>query len=305
LGYTLPCEDPRDEPDEEYDSDEEPAKKKARTGRATATKRKKKKQQEDSMSEEESSEEEEGEQETPEERLVRKKQEYIEGFRKKNQPKGAPTAYIMYMTYVRPATAAKYPELTTQEVMKLIGPMWRALTKEEKAPWELQSLTKKKECKRLRDVFNAGPLETFLNGKLLDMMKATADVYSSDDSDSDDSDDSDDDDDDDSDSDSEEEEETRVMRKPMKAKSAYLYYSMAFRRKKKEDAVAAIKNGTAAPGSDIQVGRNLALSKEMKQGYSQMSDDDKAPYVVSSFLCPKLFLIFFPVLESCLKWYFD
>ena len=93
----------------------------------------------------------------------------------------------------------------------------------------------------MREAFNAGPMEAFLKGPLLKMMKATADVYSSDESDSDSNSDSDSDSDSDDDDDDDDDEEEKPMRKPMKAKSAYLYYSMAFRRKKKEDAVAAIK----------------------------------------------------------------
>jgi hypothetical protein len=122
------------------------------------------------------------EEETVAERLARKQKAYIQVFSKKNGPKRAATAYTLYMVEVRPATVAKHPELTNQQQMRSIGSMWRALTKEQQQPWQEKALALKVECKRLRTVFEEGPLAVFMKGPLVKMMKRAKKVYSSDES---------------------------------------------------------------------------------------------------------------------------
>tara|TARA_B110000211_G_C13773402_1_gene418539 strand:- start:34 stop:660 length:627 start_codon:yes stop_codon:yes gene_type:complete len=60
--------------------------------------------------------------------------------------------------------------------------MWRALTKEQQQPWQEKALALKVECKRLRTVFEEGPLAVFMKGPLVKMMKRAKKVYSSDES---------------------------------------------------------------------------------------------------------------------------
>ena len=93
-----------------------------------------------------------------------------------------------------------------------------------------------------------------------------------------------------SDSDSGDEEDNRVKKKrktnlqpevnkPMRAKSAYLYFSMEFRRKAKEATKAAIAAGApAAPAT----GRNVALSKQMKSEYNALTESGKQMFLTLS-----------------------
>ena len=109
-------------------------------------KQRRKKKSEESSSEEESSDEESSEdeeEETIEERRKRKQKEYLHAFSKKNGPKNPPTAYVLYMAHIRPVVAAKHPTVKTQDVLKLIGPMWKALSKEEKEPFQVLAQEKK------------------------------------------------------------------------------------------------------------------------------------------------------------------
>jgi len=144
---------------------------------------------------------------------------------------------------------------------------------------------KRIEYLKLKQIFDEGPLAKFKQGALLQKMASTMKEgqHTSSEEESDDS-------EGESDSDSGDEEDNRVKKKrktnsqpevnkPMRAKSAYLYFSMEFRRKAKEAAKAAIASGApAAPAT----GRNVALSKQMKSEYNALTESGKQKYLTLS-----------------------
>jgi structure-specific recognition protein 1 len=54
----------------------------------------------------------------------------------KNAPKGALTAFMLYSNSVRSQVKAEHPSMPVTEIAKEIGTKWRALTAEEKEPFE-------------------------------------------------------------------------------------------------------------------------------------------------------------------------
>jgi hypothetical protein len=297
LGYILPAEDPNDD----EDVGGKPPKKKSRKGKKNGS-------SSEETSSEEDSDDSDAEEETAEERLKRKRKEYIQKFIKNNAPKGGATAYIYYMSSIRPEIALKYPELSTTEVMKIIGPMWKALSKEEKAPWEAKSAIKKKECKALRKIFDEGPLKEFKNGPLVKMLKKTAEVYSSDESssedesdseddddvdddddddvdDDDDDDDSDDDDDDDSDDDDSESDSDDDEKEKIAAKRKMLI-SKFIKKNAPKGAPSAyllymssIRDSVAAKNPNL---KTTEIMKTIGPMWKALSKEEKAPWEAKS-----------------------
>merc|ERR1711865_1340194 len=96
------------------------------------------------------------EEETMEERRKEKKKEYLHTFSKKNGPKNPPTAYVLYMSHIRPVVAGKNPTMKTQDVLKLIGPMWKALSNEELVPFQALAKEKKDAQKIVKNAFELG-----------------------------------------------------------------------------------------------------------------------------------------------------
>ena len=76
----------------------------------------------------ESDEEDEEEYETEVERRARKEKEYIKTFCKANGPKGPPNAYIIYLGAIAPSVQLEHPTLKRNELLKIIGPMWKKLS---------------------------------------------------------------------------------------------------------------------------------------------------------------------------------
>lgn len=56
--------------------------------------------------------------------------------RDKNLPKGALTSYIIFCTQMRNSIKAENPDIANTDIMKKTGERWRAMSEEERAPWE-------------------------------------------------------------------------------------------------------------------------------------------------------------------------
>ena len=229
LGYALPAKNPSLD---DYDDDEMlddyakgRPKKKSKSGQGESS------SEEESSEEEESSSEEE-EEETDAERKKRKTKEYIQEFTKKNLGmKNPPTAYVLYMSAIRAKTAAEYPTLKTQQILKLIGPMWKALSAKEAEPYREKAKERRRVFQEAKKIFVDGKLAEFQNGPLIEMMKKTMEVHSSSEEE-----DSDEEDSDEEDSDDEPPaKRQKVVKKPTRQRSAYLFFSMARRKQMKQN----------------------------------------------------------------------
>ena len=60
------------------------------------------------------------------------------------------------MAHIRPVVAAKHPTVKTQDVLKLIGPMWKALSREEKEPFQVLAQEKKAAQKIYQSIEDEG-----------------------------------------------------------------------------------------------------------------------------------------------------
>jgi len=54
----------------------------------------------------------------------------------KSLPKGALSAYIIFCTQMRPVIKGENPDVINTEILKETGNRWRAMTAEQKQPWE-------------------------------------------------------------------------------------------------------------------------------------------------------------------------
>lgn len=54
----------------------------------------------------------------------------------KSLPKGACSAYIIFCTQMRPVIKGENPDVINTEILKETGIRWRAMTPEQKQPWE-------------------------------------------------------------------------------------------------------------------------------------------------------------------------
>jgi hypothetical protein len=57
----------------------------------------------------------------------------------KNAPKGPLSAYFIFSSHIRPSVVAERPDLNLPGVTKEIAQRWRALTAEERVPFEEKS----------------------------------------------------------------------------------------------------------------------------------------------------------------------
>ena len=54
----------------------------------------------------------------------------------KSLPKGACSAYIIFCTQMRPVIKGENPDILNTDIMKETGNRWRAMTPEQRQPWE-------------------------------------------------------------------------------------------------------------------------------------------------------------------------
>jgi len=135
------------------------------------------------------------------------------------------------MSAIRAKTAAEYPTLKTQQIFKLIGPMWKALSAKEAEPYREKAKERRRVFQEAKKIFVDGKLAEFLNGPLIEMMKKTMEVHSSSEEE-----DSDEEDSDEEDSDDEPPaKRQKVVKKPTRQRSAYLFFSMARRKQMKQN----------------------------------------------------------------------
>ena len=92
----------------------------------------------------------------------KKKLNPIEAFRKKNQPKKSPPAYLLFSMEHRMPLKAKHPELKQKDLLKIIGAMWQKTSKEERAPFEEKAKERKAQYQKDMAAFEAGPLAEFM-----------------------------------------------------------------------------------------------------------------------------------------------
>merc|ERR1712216_882635 len=92
----------------------------------------------------------------------KKKLNPIEAFRKKNQPKKSPPAYLLFSMEHRMPLKAKHPELKQKDLLKIIGAMWQKTSKEERAPFEELAKQRKAQYQKDMAAFEAGPLAEFM-----------------------------------------------------------------------------------------------------------------------------------------------
>lgn len=80
---------------------------------------------------------------------------------KQRAPKRAPSSYFIFMASVRSQIKHDFPYYSTSEISKHIGAMWKALTPEEKRPFEAEANEKKRvylEAKKKWDEGHFGDL---------------------------------------------------------------------------------------------------------------------------------------------------
>jgi hypothetical protein len=71
-------------------------------------------------------------------------------------PKGPLSAYFIFTNHIRPMVVLERPDLSLPEVTKEIASRWRALSLEEKAPYEEKSLMDKRRYQMEMAAFKAG-----------------------------------------------------------------------------------------------------------------------------------------------------
>lgn len=65
--------------------------------------------------------------------------------RDENAPKKAPSAYMLYAASVRKQIVEENPDMTSADIMKEQSVMWKALSDEERAPWNVKGAAEKKK----------------------------------------------------------------------------------------------------------------------------------------------------------------
>jgi hypothetical protein len=71
-------------------------------------------------------------------------------------PKGPLSAYFIFTNHIRPMVVLERPDLTLPAVTKEIASRWRAMTPEEKAPYEEKSAMDKRRYQMEMAAFKAG-----------------------------------------------------------------------------------------------------------------------------------------------------
>ena len=113
--------------------------------------------------------------ETKEARINRLRAEKLKDFTKKNQPKRAATAYVLYYLDKKKDATLNQPEnsagVGTGSLFKLVGAMWQKASPEEKKPYE--ELARQARVKREADLkaFQNGPLKAFMEGELTEYVR--------------------------------------------------------------------------------------------------------------------------------------
>jgi len=77
--------------------------------------------------------------------------------KKANAPKHPMSAFLFYLTAVRPDYSEKYPGNTVGTISRIIAERWRSLTPEERAPYEKQAAEDKARYAREMEAFNQIP----------------------------------------------------------------------------------------------------------------------------------------------------
>jgi hypothetical protein len=188
---------------------------------------------EDDDDDTESSSSEEEIEETDRQRRKRKTKEYITDFTKKNFLMKQPaSAYILYMSAIRPLIIAQNPEMKFTDIFKIIGPMWKALSEEDSQPYRDQYQQKRSIYEAAKKKFVEESLQKFKDGPLVEMMTHTMQVHSS--SSEDDSEEENDDENDD---------ESDLENNSVTDESAYGYISSRNRKKRMKFSNSSKTNG--------------------------------------------------------------
>jgi len=74
-----------------------------------------------------------------------------------NEPKRAPSAYLIYGQKVREEVKKEHPEAKSSEIMKLIGAKWQKLTDEEKKPFVEEASRLKSQYEEQKSAFKKKP----------------------------------------------------------------------------------------------------------------------------------------------------
>lgn len=96
------------------------------------------------------------------EAYLKKAAQFKANLAKKRAPKRAPSSYFIFMASVRSQIKHDFPYYSVSEISKHIGAMWKALTPEEKRPFEAEANEKKRvylEAKKKWDEENLGDLD--------------------------------------------------------------------------------------------------------------------------------------------------
>lgn len=73
----------------------------------------------------------------------------------KNLPKGALSSYIIFCTQMRSVIKAETPDIANTDIMKQTGERWRAMSVEQKAPWEALAVQDKQRHDEEMAAYNA------------------------------------------------------------------------------------------------------------------------------------------------------
>jgi hypothetical protein len=73
----------------------------------------------------------------------------------KNLPKGALSSYIIFCTQMRSVIKAENPEIANTDIMKQTGERWRAMSSEQKHPWEALATQDKQRYDEEMTAYNA------------------------------------------------------------------------------------------------------------------------------------------------------
>eukprot|EP00946_MAST-07B_sp_MAST-7B-sp1_P003777 g3777.t1 len=112
--------------------------------------------------------------EEKEARLKRKREEKIADFIKENGPKKPQSAWVLFSLAKRPEVMARDPNTTGHGVLQVLGPMWKALSQEQKQVWTQLHEDQKRLYMAAKKVFESGPLRIFCEGPLQEFLQNEA-----------------------------------------------------------------------------------------------------------------------------------
>lgn len=72
-----------------------------------------------------------------------------------NAPKRALSAYMFFANETRDIVRSENPDVTFGQVGKILGEKWKALTSEEKVPYEAKAEADKKRYESEKELYNA------------------------------------------------------------------------------------------------------------------------------------------------------